>query len=259
MISKQDIIGMLNKYGIMYEDMGDYIHIPTQKGKYEIRYYEVKDVTPLRLRFKKNVVNTFTYRAKSTFLDMGIEGIFRKKCIMYKDPQILFNLYPVELTNVKFHVSSLKFEGNVVNRFENKSEEGEIGVLKIFRLRQCPTDPSYYKWTTVEDSADLLGYWYHSAYEEDTNTPVIRNLRQELENKVKPNVSVTMIGHFETGGLSWDTFWNILRYITSGTLKLYNGFDVTINYYWKGAWQTEKKRVNVAVTLPVEGGVDIDW
>jgi len=260
-VTKDDVIKKLSEIGVSYDDLGDRIHVPTpQTGSVSILTYDVKDITPVRKKVKEDIINSYTYRAKTTIKDLGfVQGIFRKICVKYRDPKILYRLIPVKLTNVHFHISEFEFEGDVVSELRNQSTEGQVGKLKILRGRRCPTSDDYYYWEYVKGSADLLANWIHNAYEENSDLPVIRNLYQRISDEVEPYTKTQIRGHFRTGGFSWSTIWDILKYFTSGTLTIRNGFDVTIKYYWKGAWQTLNQKINATVTLPVEGGVDIDW
>jgi len=221
----------------------------------EILEYKVTDTTPIIRNFRQKVVRSYVHRNIESFKLYGISGIFRKVCTMYRDPVIKFDILPVKTTNVVFHMFSWRITGEIVNRFVNNSESGEIGTTKVFRLRVCPSDPNAYTWEKDPRSSDLIPYWIHEFVEDSTGTYL-----DDIDQKLPRTPSGAKV---EVKG-SWAAYlgqiiFTLLEIFLTGRVVLRNGYDVTINYVWKDQTQTINRHVDLKVALPVEGGVVVAW
>jgi len=235
----------------------DLAYIPV-KATYstEILEYQEIDTTPYVTKLKQNIVRNLTYRNVKTFEYYGIQGILRKVCIKYRDPIINFKVFPLRVRNVVLHMFSGRLTGEIVNRFENYSKEGQEGYYKTWRWKSCPTSEDSYSWYVVEGSADLKSDWYHRVIEEETNR-LIATVRQ-ITDIVKKNGYVEITASFETTGLI-DVIWSLLMIFISGRVSTRDGYDITISYKWKGETQTVKRHIDGRVVLPVEGSVGVAW
>jgi hypothetical protein len=189
-------------------------------------------------------------------------GLFRVTCKKYVDPKIAYEVIPVKAKNVVFHVLGFYFEGDLVTRLTNKSEEGKEGTCVVRRLyytlHGCPVEEGKYSWKDVAGSADLFNNVADHAFSHvETNTHLAKV--RETWDKVAKGQAVDVTAHFKTGGIGSGAFWNIIQYITTGTINLRNGFDVTVHYNWRGETKEEKRRVDVRATVPVEGPISVTW
>jgi len=178
-----------------------------------------------------------------------------KTCKKEKPPKILFKLAPAYIENVKFHWGGLWFEGDIDVKFDNDSEEGQIGTKQVPEDQPCPEEEEAYHWEVIEGSADLLANWLNEFWEDETNTFISR-LTQKLKNAVKPNISVDVKGHWQTDKFSWDTFMTMWNIFTSGTIVTRHGFDVTVTYDFNGE-KVKTYHVDLRVRLPIKG--DVEW
>jgi len=217
----------------------------------EILEYKMIETTPdVRMLFNE-LKRTAIVRAKFGLL----RRLLYKPCYKEQPPKILFKLSPVYFENVKFHWAGLWFEGEIVTRFNNESEEGKEGIAWVRRRQLCPEDPEAYEWETVEGSASLFGDWLNKFWEDSTGT-FISELWQKLEEKVDPRNYVNVKGYWKTAPLSLDTFMTMWNIFTSGTIVTRHGFDVTVTYDFNGT-HVKKYHVNLRVRLPIRG--DVSW
>jgi hypothetical protein len=189
-------------------------------------------------------------------------GLFRVVCKKYIDPQIAYEVVPVKARNVIFHVWGLYFEGDLVTRLTNKSEEGKEGTCVVRRLhytlRGCPAEEDKYSWKNVAGSADLFNNVAdHTLSHVETNAHLARV--RETWDKVAKGQAVDVTARFKTGGLGSGVFWNIIQYVLTGTINLRNGFDVTVHYNWRGETKKDRRHINVTASVPVEGSVQVTW
>ena len=224
----------------------DYGYIPVKrKGKFKIlKYDEYRCRYCLSTRITKTLAEIKHVFTLSIFL-----GLLRKPCVLYHDPKIDYKIYPVKISVVRCHLFSLKMDGDVVVKFENKSVEGEKGETVVWRWQSCPTDESRYKWEKVEGSADLIPSWSHSMVEDSTG--VLLGQMSKSTDKVKKNSSTSVSVEWSTGTI-WDYFWNLLQLFVSGSVTTRNGFDVTASYEWLGSIVTDSRHIDVVAVLPVE-------
>jgi hypothetical protein len=223
----------------------------------EVVEYKVADTTPIVRRIRQDVVRNYVYRNVKSVSLYGAMGLFRKVCVMYKDPNIVFDLIPVKTKNVVFHMLSFKITGDIVNSFTNKSTEGEEGTYVTRRWKACPTDPSVYTWKPVPGSADLTPNWAHSFTEDQTSTylsKVSQSTGKVQAGAKSPDVSAS----WSTGGIG-DVILTLLNIFLKGRVTLRNGYDVTVKYTWKGQTQTVNRHVDAKVIVPVEGSVGVSW
>ena len=180
----------------------------------------------------------------------------KKECKMTVPPNIIYSLAPLKVTNVAFHWGGLYFTGDIVNKLQNNSQPGKIGICEVLFTESCPQDPGEYSWKEDEDSANITGNWVQNAWEDSTGVQFIRNLNQELQQYLTPNNWVTITGKWKTDSLvdTWEQFLNILL---TGTITTTHGFDVTIKYKFDGKMYTSQKHINIRVRLPVVG--NINW
>jgi hypothetical protein len=189
------------------------------------------------------------------------QGIFRVTCKKYIDPKIAFDIYPMTARNVVFRISCLCIEGDLDVELRNTGEDGKEGRKTISRLQYmlkgCPTDPNEYNWRTVTGSATLKdNSALHDFWENQTGAYLSRLSHRPPNVAVGQSVRVT--GRFRTGGLG-NLFWTLLQIFLRGTVTLRNGFDVTVHYDWLGKRREVKRRVDVRVTVPVEGSISVAW
>jgi hypothetical protein len=189
------------------------------------------------------------------------QGIFRVTCKKYIEPKILFDILPVRARNVTFRISCLCIEGDLDVELRNTGEDGKEGRKTISRLQYmlkgCPEDPNEYDWRVVEGSATLKdNSALHDFWENQTGAYLTRMSYSPPDVAVGQSVRVT--GKFRTSGLG-NLFWNLLQIFLTGTVTLRNGFDVTVHYDWLGERREVKRRIDVRVTVPVEGSVKVAW
>ena len=265
MVEKQEMSAMiptevkqrLEELGAVFEtEASGYIPVKTPLRVPKILAYNVRETTGVIRKLKQDVIRNYVHRNIVTFNTVGIQGILRKVCTMYKDPEIRFRLVPIKVRNVTFHLFSGRITGEIVNKFENNSKEGQEGYYITWRWRTCPTDPDVYSWRNVPGSADLKPNWLHDAIEETTNR-LISRVRQAA-GKVVKNDYIEIKSSFETTGLL-DVIWTLLQIFTSGRVTTRDGYDVTVTYEWKGQIQQRSYHVDARVVLPVEGNVNWAW
>jgi len=179
-----------------------------------------------------------------------------KICKKYRKPKILFRLAPAWFENVKFHWGGLWFEGEIVNKFDNQSQEGEEGTVKVPKDEPCPENEAVYEWRPLKGTADLLGSWLHKFWEDENNI-FIAQLTQKLKEKVKPFKIVELKGYWKTEAFSLETFQTLFSIFTSGTIVTRNGFDVKLVYEFRGQLYEQTYHVDTRVRLPVKG--DVEW
>ena len=189
------------------------------------------------------------------------QGIFRVTCKKYIDPRIAFDILPVRARNVAFRISCLCVEGDLDVDLRNTGEDGKEGRKTISRLQYilhgCPTDPNEYSWRVVEGSATLKDNSAVQDFWENQTGAYLSRLNHRPPD-VAVGRSVRVTGRFRTGGLG-DLFWTLLQIFLTGTVTLRNGFDVTVHYDWLGERKEVKRRVDVRVTVPVEGSISVTW
>jgi len=233
------------------KDYGIY-RVRSRLKEAEILEYKVTETTP-EFRKRLNELKREAYvRIK---LGNLLRRLFYRPCHKEEEPRILFRLAPAYFTNVKFHWGGLWFEGDIVTKFENQSEEGKEGIAWVRRREACPEEPDAYEWSVVEDSADLFADWLNKFWEDSTNT-YLSSLRQALQEKLDPNNYITIRGHWQTSAFSMDTFMTMWNIFTSGTIVTRHGFDVTVSYNFNGE-QTKMFHSDLRVRLPIRG--EIQW
>ena len=221
----------------------------------EILEYKVVETTPPFRVLVNEVKRTAISKIKFGGL---LRRLFYKQCYKEKEPNILFRLSPLYFENVKFHWSGLWFEGDIATKFENKSEEGEVGITWVRRREACPEDPEAYSWESIDGSADLLGNWLNKFWEDTTDT-FIAELTQRLQSVVNPNNYVSVKGYWKTDPLSVDTFMTMWNIFTTGTIVTRHGFNVTVTYNFNGQ-HVKTFYVDLRVRLPIKGSVNwFNW
>jgi len=223
----------------------------------EVLEYKVFDTTPLPRRIRQNIIRNYVHRNVETFTIYGAAGLFKKVCVMYRDPKIDFDIIPVKTNNVVFHMLSFKITGNIVNSFTNRSVEGEEGRYTTRRWKACPTDPNAYTWEKVPGSADLTPSWIHKFTEDQTST-YLSKVSQSTGKVSAGSKSPDVSGSWSTGNIG-DVILTLLSIFLKGRVTLRNGYDVTVKYVWKGQTQTVNRHVDARVVLPVEGGLGVSW
>ena len=229
----------------------------------EILEYAVRDTTPLRVKIRRLRVDPWVRRAELVwatkfYRTQGLLGLLKKLCTSYKNPKISFEVRPRKVRNVVFHVFSLKFDGDVVCEFVNRSEEGEEGSCAVWIWQHCPPEgsPEYTDWKKVAGSADLVPSWAHN-FVEDKTSALLGKIDKAL-GKVYKGRSVEVTGAWKTKGL-WDLAWTILSILVRGSVITRNGFDVTVKYTWLGKTQTISRHIDAKVELPIEGNIRWSW
>jgi len=250
----------LKKYNaIEIEDGKGYIPVVSRITEPKILEYKIIETTPVLRKFKQERVQKFVDSKIKSQRIIFEQGLFRKMCTKYIDPKIIFQLFPYKLRNVTLHWWGLYFEGDIVNRFINKGEDGQKGTAVQWRWRACPSDYSSYSWEVIEDSADILSNWIHKLTEDNTGETLIGKLSQSITNKLPNGRYVDISAHWKTDEWSSSIFWQVVRYLTTGTLSTTSGFDVTVKYNWLGKTVTKSYHVNARIALPVEGNINWDW
>lgn len=186
--------------------------------------------------------------------DLGLRAFLEKACIKYRDPTIDYTVSPVKIKNVKYHVFSCYFEGDIINKITNRGTEGQKGTTKAWRWEDCPISDNDYEWKWVSGSADLVSSWTHEFKEKTTNQRLGRISQSASVLKGK-NISKT--SHWKSGSL-WDFIIQLLNILITGGVTTRNGYDVTVTYDWKGS-QTKSKHIDKTVWLPIEGNIVWWW
>lgn len=186
--------------------------------------------------------------------DLGLRAFFEKPCIKYKDPVIDYTVSPVKIKNVKYHVFSCYFEGDIVNKITNRGTEGQKGTTKVWRWEDCPISNDSYAWEWVSGSADLVSSWVHE-FKEKTTGKRLGRISQSAS--VLKGRTVSKTSHWKSGDLL-DFIIQILNILITGGVTTRNGYDVTVNYDWKGS-QTKSKHIDKTVWLPIEGNIVWWW
>ena len=256
MSGKEELIKRLRDLGAVFEteDSGYVVVKRTITAPRVIEYREY-DTTGFVKKFKQDVIRNLVYRNIVSVKRFGIiRSLLMKECIMYKDPNIRFRITPMYITNVTFHFLSGRITGEIVNKFENNSVEGEEGHYEVWRWQSCPTDPNLYEWEKVPESASLRPEYNHKCIEENTGATII-NIFQKVSEYVGKNDYINVTTTFETSGLG-DFIWSLFQYFIKGSLTTRDGYDVMVYYYWKGQIQSINRHISARVILPVVGTVN---
>lgn len=186
--------------------------------------------------------------------DLGLRAFFEKPCVRYRDPIIDYTVSPIKIKNVKYHVFSCYFEGDIVNKISNSGKEGQRGTTKVWRWEDCPVSDDSYAWEIVAKSADLISNWTHELKEKTTGKR-LGNVSQSAS--VLKGKTVSKTSHWKSGNLL-DFIIQILNILITGGVTTRNGYDVTVSYEWKGT-QTKSKHIDKTVWLPIEGNIVWWW
>jgi hypothetical protein len=185
---------------------------------------------------------------------LGLRAFLEKPCVKYKEPNISYTVSPIKVTNLKWHVYSFYFEGDIVNKISNRSTEGQKGSTTVWRWEDCPALDDSYAWEWIKGSADLVSSWRHKIVEDSTSA-IFGNISQSAN--VLKGKSISVKGHWRSGDL-YDFIIQVLNILATGGITTRNGYDITVRYEWKGT-QTKTKHVDKRVWLPIEGGLVWIW
>jgi len=203
----------------------------------EVISKRVVDTTPLLEKFR-------LFKPEFVIIPCLNFGV-RLRCrriTRYIPPIIDFDMTPLKITNLKFHVWGLWLEGEVVSRFDNRSEEGQKCVDE-----EC--EP-------VSGSADLLGEFYHLMKSLDLDK-VLDEMRDTIR-RTFPKTWIDIETRFEVRGWG-EVIWDLINLLVTGKIRTYDGIDVTVKYIWRDETRTVKKHFDIEVWLPVEGDISWEW
>jgi len=232
------------------------IDIPDLREGSRVVSYDIKDTTPAWLLSRPRVPGMLLDRIDSS-MSAGIlagHDILKKPCIQYKNPNILYALIPVRLTNLKYHAFSFRLDGDITNKFENKGTEGQKGTTTRWRWQDCPADPTDYSWQLVPGSADLSSSWGHDIKESQTGA-ALGKVNQSTNAKIGQSSSIA--AHWTSGNLI-DLILQVISLILTGGITTRNGYDVSYSYSWQGT-QTKTAHIDATVWIPVQGGLVWCW
>jgi len=256
MVLPRNVKRRLEEMGAVFEtEASGYIPVKKRLPEPEILEYREIDTTPPFREFRQDVIRNYVHRNIVALERYGPRPMYllRKVCTKYHDPRILHRLSPVRIPEATFHLLSGKIDGKIENKFTNNSEEGEKGEYITWRWRSCPTEDEEYSWEKVDGSADLTPDWTHEAIEEQTEKMIAKV--EQAPGMVAKDDSASVEASFETTGLL-DVIMTLLDIFTTGSVTTRDGYDVTIEYEWKGETQTVNKHVDCRVRLPVDG---VNW
>ena len=197
-------------------------------------------------------------------LALGLAHSFKPPCIFgfepwcwlpdILDPHVLFKLSPLKVINAQAHFLTGEWEGDVVHRFENQSDEAQTGAEKNAKTQE--QRPSAQGLTPVPGSADLDG-GFTSTLVHDLNPSQAFAVIQQTIQKVAPNNFLDMTGHFSASG-PVSFLKELVEYWKAGTLYTSNGIDTRLRYVLPDGEHYVDKHLDLKLSLPVEGGVSVD-
>jgi len=218
--------------------------------------YEVIDTTPTWISSRPRLPGMVLDRIDSS-MSVGVlatRDILKKPCVLYKNPNILYTLIPVRLTNLRYHALTFWLEGDIVNKFENKGTEGQKGTTSRWRWQECPSGQEEYSWELVPGSADLSSNWGHDMVESQTGA-ILGKVNQSTSAKI--NQATNISAHWRSGNI-FDLILQVISLILTGGITTRNGYDVSYSYSWQGI-QTKTAHIDATVWIPVQGNLIWCW
>lgn len=225
------------------------IPIRRTSRKAKVLHIESQDIPHLNIHDPLSIIMDIAGPTAIPFL--------QKTCTKYRDPEILYNLQPVKMVNVKFHVVSLYLEGDIENKLSNKGKEGEKGVTTRWFFESCPDEEDEYDWETISGSADLESAFEHEIVESKTDE-VLDKITDKITAKMNEAISVeahwkTPERQYTTKALT-DLIFTIVKLFMTGGVTTENGYDVTVTYEFRGS-KSQSKHIDMKIWIPVEGRI----
>lgn len=226
-----------------------------------IKSVQVRDVPTVP---SGSLQTTAFFGGLSPGLTLGLAHAIKPPCIFgfepwcwlpdVLDPHVFFKLSPLKLMNVQAHVLTGEWEGDVVHRFENQSEEAQTGSEKNAKTQQQRT--SSQGLIPVPGSADLDG-GFMSTLIHDANPSQAFAIVQQAITKVAPTNFLDMTGHFSASG-PVSFLKELVEYWKAGTLYTSSGIDTRLRYVLPDGEYFIDRHLDLKLSLPVEGGVSVD-
>ena len=110
----------------------------------DILKYESKDITPISEQLPRplrKTANTAAKKINTRLVSPTYFGLFKKVCVKNQIEEIIANLRPTEVYDLKFYVLQGRLEGKIRYKILNESIEGKIGELITWRWNPCPDRP----------------------------------------------------------------------------------------------------------------------
>lgn len=172
---------------------------------------------------------------------------WREKKISFIPPVIDYDILPFKIRDLTLHVWGLWLEGNIVNNFSNKSQEGQ---------KVTTENGKEIEREKVEGSADLIGEFLQKMRSIDLNKSM-DEIRDKID-KNRPLTAIDIASHFEVKGWG-DVLWSLINLLITGKVKTYDGFDITVKYPWLGEERINSKHIDQTIELPLEGNIRWVW
>lgn len=124
---------------------------------HNLSVYEVTDTTPFLEKRPKIIQCELNKRVEGIFTGRRM-WFLKKICTVMRDSNIIMDLVPYHLEDVKLYVFKAKISGKLKIGYLNKSEPGWKSKMEQFRWMACPTDedPGYVR-QIIEKSAEIFG------------------------------------------------------------------------------------------------------
>jgi hypothetical protein len=163
------------------------------------------------------------------------------------DPTLLFDITPLQMTNVAYHISKGYVEGDVQTKFSNSSTPGQT-------FEKNEKTGEVRNQLVVAGSADLAGNLSQQITALDTST-LIDTVQNEIQALAGTEINVQ--GHWSHSGVI-DEIVTFVKMLITGKIHTTHGIDTTLSYNFNGT-QTTTKHIDTEVWLPVNGSISYIW